>query len=455
MSVSKFDLILEGIHKFMRRGAIGHLTNMINKLHPADVGKVIEHLSTTHEKKEVFDLIRDVQVKARVIKEIDSLCRTEILTHMSSQEIVPILHELASDDVAAIMGELPPEKYQEVLKLMHHEDSQEVQDLLEHPKETAGRLMNTDFFSLPQETTVEQAIKEVRVASEKKMVFYIYVTNHEEQLVGVVSLRQLLVVPPDTPLQKIMNPEVISVTIDTDQEEMARQVTRYNLLAIPVVDKGNKLAGIITFDDVIDVVREEATEDILKMAGAGAPEEEFMLHTSSLNAVRHRLPWLLTTLFGTMITASIVWFFRFTLHEVIALVTFMPVIAAMGGNVGVQSSTIVVRGLATGRIDLSNLWKVVLRELKVGVLMALACGLTLTLMAYVWHAHLMLGAVLGAAMFFAITVAAITGALVPVVLKKMNFDPAISSGPFVTTANDITGLVIYLGLATYLLQYLR
>lgn len=439
----------------MRRGAIGHLTNMINKLHPVDVGKVIEHLSTPHEKKEVFDLIRNVKVKARVIKEIDGLCRMEILTRMSSQEIVPILHEMASDDVAAIMGELPSEKYQEVLKLMRHEDSQEVQDLLEHPEETAGRLMNKDFFSLSQETTVEQAIKEIRVASEREMVFYLYVTDQEDRLVGVVSLRQLLVVPPDTPLQKIMSSEVISVTTDTDQEEVARQVTRYNLLAIPVVDKDNKLAGIVTFDDVIDVVREEATEDIFKMAGAGTPEEDFILHTSSLNAVRYRLPWLLTTLFGTMITASIVWFFRFTLHEAIALVTFMPVIAAMGGNVGVQSSTIVVRGLATGQIDLANLWRVVLKELKVGLLMALACGFTLTLVAYVWHTHLMLGMVLGAAMFLAITVAAIMGTLVPVVLKKLNFDPAISSGPFVTTANDITGLVIYLGLATYLLQYLR
>jgi magnesium transporter len=156
-----------------------------------------------------------------------------------------------------------------------------------------------------------------------------------------------------------------------------------------------------------------------------------------------------------MITASIVWVFRFTLQEVIALVTFMPVIAAMGGNIGVQSSTIVVRGIATGRIDLANLWRVVARELKVGALMALACGFTLSVVAYLWHGHMILGAVLGAAMFFAITVAAMTGTLVPVILKKLNFDPAISSGPFVTTANDITGLVIYLGLATYLLSYLK
>jgi len=338
---------------------------------------------------------------------------------------------------------------------MGHEDSQEVQDLLEHPKETAGRLMNTDFFSLPEQITVEEAIKQVRAASEREMVFYIYVTDKEDRLVGVVSLRQLLVVPPDTPLQKIMNPEVISVTTDTDQEEVARQVTRYNLLAIPVVDKENRLVGIITFDDVIDVLREEATEDILKMAGAGTPEEEYILQTSSLGAARFRLPWLLTTLFGTMVTAGIVWFFRFTLHEVIALVTFLPVIAAMGGNVGVQSSTIIVRGLATGRIELASVWKVVARELKVGLLMGVTCGVILALVAYLWHGPAMLGVVLGAAMFFAIIVAATTGTLVPVVLKKLNIDPAISSGPFVTTANDITGLLIYLGLATYLLQHLK
>jgi magnesium transporter len=455
MTVSKFDLILEGVQKFMRRGATGHLTNMINKMHPADVGKVIQHLSTSHEKKEVFDLIRNVKIKAQVIKEVDTLSRTEILTYMPSQETVSILHELSSDDVAAIMGDLPAEKYQEVLRLMGHEDSQEVQDLLEHPKETAGRLMNTDFFSLPEQITVEEAIKQVRAASEREMVFYIYVTDKEDRLVGVVSLRQLLVVPPDTPLQKIMNPEVISVTTDTDQEEVARQVTRYNLLAIPVVDKENRLVGIITFDDVIDVLREEATEDILKMAGAGTPEEEYILQTSSLGAARFRLPWLLTTLFGTMVTAGIVWFFRFTLHEVIALVTFLPVIAAMGGNVGVQSSTIIVRGLATGRIELANVWKVVARELKVGLLMGVTCGVILALVAYLWHGPAMLGVVLGAAMFFAIIVAATTGTLVPVVLKKLNIDPAISSGPFVTTANDITGLLIYLGLATYLLQHLK
>jgi len=222
-----------------------------------------------------------------------------------------------------------------------------------------------------------------------------------------------------------------------------------------VVDKENRLVGIITFDDVIDVLREEATEDILKMAGAGTPEEEYILQTSSLGAARFRLPWLLTTLFGTMVTAGIVWFFRFTLHEVIALVTFLPVIAAMGGNVGVQSSTIIVRGLATGRIELASVWKVVARELKVGLLMGVTCGVILALVAYLWHGPAMLGVVLGAAMFFAIIVAATTGTLVPVVLKKLNIDPAISSGPFVTTANDITGLLIYLGLATYLLQHLK
>ncbi len=455
MAVSKFDIILEGIQKFMRRGAVGHLANMINKIHPADVAKVIQYLTTVPEKKEIFELIRGNQVKARVLKELDALSRKDLLAQVPTPEIVAILNELSSDDVAAIMDDLEPAISEEVLKLMRHEDSQEVQGLLEHPEGTAGRIMNTDFFSLPEDTTVEEAIRQVRMTSERKMVFYVYVTDRDEHLVGVASLRQLLLVPPDTSLSKIMNREAISVTTDTDQEAVARQVTRYNLLAIPVVDKEGRLAGIITFDDVIDVMRDEATEDILMMAGAGSPEEEFILQASSLKAARYRLPWLMTTLFGTMITAGIVWFYRMTIQEVIALVTFLPVIAAMGGNVGVQSSTIVVRGLATGRIEVANLWQVVGREVRVGLLMALACGIVLTLVAYGWHAHIMLGVVLGAAMFFAITAAALVGTMVPVMLKKMNIDPAVSSGPFVTTTNDITGVVIYLGLATYLLQYLR
>lgn len=452
---SKFDLILAGVQKFMKRGATAHLTNMINKLHPADVSRVLEHLESAEEKKELFDLVRDIQFKAYVLKELDPHSRSHLLDQLSDRDIASLLRQLSSDDVAEVMDGLQEEKREAVLNYLALEDSRKVQSVLAYPEETAGRLMNTDFLAMREDATVDEAVKQVREAKQRQIVFYLYVTNKEDRLVGVVSLRELLISPPGITIKRVMNPEVITVSADADQEEVARLVTRYNLLAIPVVDGEHRIEGIVTFDDVIDVLREEATEDIYKLAGAGSPEEALPLQASSLKTARFRLPWLLTTLFGTILSGGILWTFRLTLQEVVALVTFIPVIAAMGGTVGIQSSTVVVSGLATGRIEPAHLWRVFARELKVGLFMAVLCGLVVGAVAFLWYDHPMLGVVLAGAMFLAITVAAVLGALAPVTLNKLGIDPAISSGPFVTTFNDIMSLAIYLGLATLLLEYLQ
>ena len=439
----------------MRRGATRHLSGMINRLHPADMGRVLDGLPEDLDKKDLFALVWDVRAKARILKETSAATRDEVLNGLSEQEVASMMQELSSDDVVTIAKGLSPEKYENVLGQMGREDSQRVRGSLSYPEKTAGRLMNTDYFSMQQELTVEAAVEEVRKARERQIVVYVYVTDATHRLVGVLSLRELLVAPPDQLLKEVMNPEVIFVMTDTDQEEVAQQVTRYDLLGIPVVNQENGLTGIITFDDVIDVVREEATEDILKLAGTGVPEDESELYGSSLKSVRFRLPWLMTTLFGMTLCSWIIWTFRFTLQEVVALITFIPVIAAMGGTVGVQSSTIMVRGLATGKVEMSSLWKIFIKEVKIGLMMALVCGLFLGVLSYIWYGHGILGIVLGTAMFMAISFAAAMGTLVPVAFKKIDIDPAVSSGPLVTTFNDITSLSIYLGLATLLLQYLK
>jgi magnesium transporter len=426
---------------------------MVDKMHPADIAKVIRHLSSGQEKRTIFDLIKKLDIKATVISEIDTASSKEILSDMPATEVVMILKELPTDDTADILGELPEDKAKGILQLMRKEDSLEVEGLLKYPEETAGGIMTTSFFALQEDVTAQEAIRRLQEEKEAEMVFYIYVVDQQERLVGVISLRQLLLVPPDTPLRKIMTTEVLSVHTDLDQEEVARQVARYNLLALPVVDRENRLVGIITVDDVIDVIREEATEDILKMAGTA--EEELLLTISSFNAARFRLPWLLTNLVGGIVTGGFLWFFRLAIQEVIALASFIPVITAMGGNIGLQTSTIMVRGMATGRIELADIWKVFFKELRVGALMGFICGFIVGVVAELWHGNLMLGVVVGVSMFIAITVAAAMGTLVPVLLKRLGVDPAISAGPFVTTANDITGLVIYLSLATTLLRYLR
>ncbi len=453
MALTKYDIVLDTFRRLLRRGAIANISKIVDKMHPADVAKVIRHLALGAEKRTILDLVREAKTKADVISEIDATSRNEIFSEMPSSDIVAILKDLPSDDVADIVGDMHEDKAKEILNMMKEEDSEEVEGLLRYPEETAGGIMTPDFFSLTEDTTAQEAIAKLQQASDAEMVFYIYVTDKEGKLVGVISLRQILIVPPNTPLKKIMTVDVLSVNVEMDQEEVARMVARYNLLAIPVVDKENRLVGIITVDDIVDVIREEATEDILKMAGT--TEEETMFGTSTINTAKFRIRGNLTYLLGGIIASFFLWIFRFAIQEVIALASFLPVITTMGGNIGLQSSTIVVRGLATGRIELSDVWKVFSKELRVGSFMGIICGGIVGIIARFWHGNVMLGIVVGVSMFVGITVAAIMGTLIPIILKSLNRDPAVSSGPFVTTANDITGLVIYLSLANYLLNYLR
>ena len=258
--------------------------------------------------------------------------------------------------------------------------------------------------------------------------------------------------PADKKIKDVMDKNAITVQPNVDQEEVARIFIKYDLTVLPVVDRGNRVMGRITVDDVIDVIQEEATEDIYRMVGTDDAE---LWEKSVLKVVGIRLPWLLVTLMGGLLSGMILKSFRVTISEVMALVFFVPVIAGMGGNIGIQSSTIVVRGLATGYIDLNKVGWVMLREIRVGLLMGLACGCIVGVVANFMGNSSVIGIIVGISMFFAISVAAMMGCLTPILLKRLNIDPAISSGPFVTTANDITGVAIYLGLSTALIQYIK
>ncbi|MBI4400460.1 MAG: magnesium transporter [Nitrospirae bacterium] len=426
---------------------------MLGRMHPADIAKVIVHIPSPKDRRTIFELVRGEATRGQVLSELDADNIQQVLADIPASDVAWLLKDLGTDDVAYILGVLPEEQSKEILALMKTEDSTEIADLLKYPKDTAGGIMTTEFFSLSEDTTAQEAIRRLQQATDAEMVFYIYVTDKEDHLVGVLSLRQLLTVPPATPLKNIMTRDVMSVSVDMDQEEVARQVARYNLLAIPVVEKDNTLVGIITVDDVVDVIREEATEDMLKMAGA--TEEDALFKTSSLESARSRLPWLFTNLVGSLISGAILWFFRYTIQEVVAIVTFIPVIAAMGGNVGLQSSTLIIRGLATGRIELADVWKVFFREVRIGLLLGLSCGLILTAAGWLWHGQWFMGMVVGASIVMAFLVSTSMATIMPILLKRLGFDPAVSAGPFVTTANDITGISIYLALATALLQYLK
>ncbi len=451
MHEQKMQVLQVTVSKLLRRGATNNLKKALGKIHPADIAHLFRYFDL-HEQKTLLELTPDLDRAADVLAELEPESWPQLAELLEKDYLISIVHEMADDDSAVFIRSLPDELAEVILTELHDDQSEDVEHLLGYDEETAGSIMSTDVFSLQQDITVKRAIEALQDSKDYEMVFYVYVTDEHNHLVGVLSLRQLLTVPPGTKLSDIMSTNVMRVRTDMDQEEVAGLVAKYNILAIPVVDDQGKLLGLITVDDVIDVMRDEATEDILRMAGTS--EEELLLGYKALQIARLRLPWLLTTLVGGLVTGTLMWYFRATLEQAIMLITFIPVITGMGGNVGGQTSTIIVRGFATGKIDFTMLRQVFLKELRVGLIMGIVCGLVIAAVASIWHQNLYLGLVVGTAMVTAITVAACMGVIVTAFFKKIGVDPAIASSPFVQTVNDITGILIYFSAATLFLSYL-
>lgn len=454
MSVNELSqrnvLILDAVHRLLRRGAVRNLTKMVNKMYPVEVAKALRHLDDPSEKRIVFGLVAGAERRAGVISELDPNSAVAVFTELTRAEQIDILHGLDTDDAADLMGLLPADMATYLLEEMSEEHSGGVADLMGYPAETAGGIMTPQFLAFPEDTDAQTVISYLQEhAADAEMVFYLYVVDAGGVLKGVLSLRDLLTVPPSARLGDIMHAPVIKAGVFMDQEAVARLTARYNLLAVPVVDPDERLVGIITVDDVIDVIREEATEDMLKMSGTGG-EGQYILSVGSLRAYRLRMPWLLVNVAGGIAGAALLTHFSGTLEAMLVLAAFIPVSMALGGSLGLQSSTIVVRGLATGAIEPSDVRRVFLRELRVGALVGLTCGALVGGVALLWH-NPWLGAVVGLSLFSASCVAVITGTLAPVLFQRLRIDPAISSGPLVTTINDLTGLIIYLGMATLML----
>lgn len=448
MQTDRNKILVESIKRLLRRGAATHLVNIVNKTHAADLSVVFRSLSLSQQ-RELFGMIADIEQKGILFSELDEDTFSDFIAGMELEEIVEILEEMPNDDVADLLGRLPEEKSKTILEKMRKEESEEVEDLLRYEDDTAGGIMVRDFIALTEDTTAKEAIESLQKEhSEVEMPFYLYVVDDYGKLAGVSSLRQLVLVPPETPLKELMTTDVFSVQTNMDQEEVAKIVARYDILAVPVVDETNRLVGIVTVDDVIDIFRREATEDILKMAGAG---EEFVETKSILKSTRIRLPWLFASCVGGIIAFFIIGKFEGSLNKVAALAAFIPVIMGMGGNIGTQSSTIVVRGLATGRINIRDLWAVVFKELSVGVILGVVYGLLIGSVAHVRYSTGALAVAVCIAVISSMSVAALVGSLVPMGFARINIDPAVATGPFVTTAVDIISVFFYFTIATSLL----
>ncbi|MEE2876511.1 MAG: magnesium transporter [Candidatus Neomarinimicrobiota bacterium] len=449
---SEIAVLLDTFRRLLRRKASTNLRRLIGKTHAADLALLFRYFNDP-EKSAIFTLIRENrETTGELLSELDETLISELLSPLSPSEVATMLEDMGSDDVADILNLLEEEQAKAILETLRETESEELEELMAYAEDSAGGIMSVDVFSLPESTKAMDAITAIQSSEKAEMVFYLYVTDEHTHLTGVVSLRDLVTAPAGAELKTIMEKDVVSVTAEMDQEEVARMVSRYNLLAIPVVESDSSLLGLITVDDVVDVIREEATEDFLQMAGIGKDKE--ILMKSTFDNVKLRLPWLFASWIGGTVAAYVIGAFEPFLESVIALAAFIPVIVGMGGNVGTQSSTIIVRGFATGRLELSRLRSVIWKEMRVGLILGIFYGLLLggVAMLKFIDAPPELGLVVGLSICVSMIIATSIGTLVPILLRKLDVDPAIASGPFVTTAIDVLGILAYFLIAISLIS---
>jgi magnesium transporter len=449
----KVDLVLDSVKRLLRVGATANLSNLLQKQHPADLAQIFGELPE-RDRLAAFSVLveRNSRLAMETLSELGPQAAAQLLAGRSADEIAKLVQELPSDDAAAIIDNLPEELSTAVLELMGRKESGEVENLLEYPQQTAGRIMNPHVFALAEDMTVGESITALQTSRDVEMVFYLYIVDGRGHLVGVTSLRRLLLVSPETPLKRIMAPEPISARVDMDQEEVARLVASYNLLAIPVVDEGNKLVGVITVDDVIDVIKDEATEDLYRLAGVSSDERVF---TPASESLRKRLPWLIVNLATAFLAAGVVGLFQSTISGWVALAIFMPVVAGMGGNAATQTLTVIVRGIALGELTWTNSKKALTKELLVGIGNGLVVGTIAALVASAMNGDARLGIILALAMVINLFVAGLAGTLIPLGLKALKIDPALASAVFITTFTDVAGFASFLGLATLFTRYFQ
>jgi magnesium transporter len=453
MAQRKIDVVLDSVKRLIRLGATANLVNLLQKQHPADLAQVFSDLGEKDRHASFALLVdRNSKLAMEALSELGPEGGAALLADRSPEEIARLLHDLPSDDAAAIIDNLPEPVSAAVLELIEKRPGDEVGDLLEYDEQTAGRIMNPKVFALSEDMTAGEAITTLQGSRDVEMVFYLYVVDARRHLVGVISLRRLLLVSPPTPLKRIMTTDLISVRTDTDQEEVARLVASYNLLAIPVVDEENKLVGVITVDDVIDVIKDEATEDVYRLAGVAGDDRVFSTAGESL---RKRVPWLQVNLVTAFLAASVVALFEGKIKDVPVLAVFMPVVAGMGGNAATQTLTVIVRGIALGELTWANSRKALLKEAAVGIGNGFACGIIGALVVWAWKGDLVLGLILCAAMVINMFIAATAGTVIPLALRAMKVDPALASSVFITTLTDVFGFASWLGLGTLFIKYLR
>ena len=451
MRVQAQRILISSARKFINTGALSRLWNLVKNFHAADISSLMDHL-IFRDKLILFNVIleKDMEKTGEVLSEIDPEDAASIIKELQLEQITELFQIVPSDDVASILDILPDDFKESILNAMEEKPSEDIKGLLHYEEETAGRIMSPEFYALDHNTNVSDAKTAMQLEGDVESAFYLYAVDDENRLVGVVSLRQLLFAPPNTPLRDIMVKDVISVHPETDQEEVARYVADYNFVAIPVVDSESTLIGVVTVDDIIDVIDKEATEDIYKMVSLDTTDR---IQDSAFKSIKKRLPFLMFSLITASLAPFVVNHFKATIKEFVTLAVFLPLVMALGGIAGNQTIAIIVREIAIGQADWLTARKALLKELLVGIGNGIIIGSILAAASYLLIQNPYLGLILGLAIIINLFIAALVGTLIPLFLKLIKLDPALGSVNLLTMCTDTIGVLSFLGLGTIFLKF--
>lgn len=439
------DSVLEQVREALTAGDWRRAVELVEGLRPPDQADLFEELSM--EDQDLLLPRLDPEDSADILEELEEQDAAEVAERLEPDELTRILDAMEHDELADLLGDIAPERVTEALEWI--EDAEEVRPLLMHPDETAGGLMTSAEVVLHKDITVDEALEHLRtVGPDTESIYYLFVVDDQVRLMGVVSLRQLVVADPSTHIEAILDRDVISVQAGIDQEEAARLMLRYDLLALPVVDEQNHLLGVITHDDLVDVLEEEATEDIFRLGGV--PEEQ-PPDISFSAALKTRLPWLVLNLGTAMASATVLSLFEETIAQIAVVTAFFPMVAGVSGSAGTQTLTVIVRGLALGELETRDALRALIREVGIGLSNGLALGILVGVLAMIWKGTFLLGFVVGIATLLNMITAGLAGVLVPMGMQRLKADPALASPVLVTTLTDTLGYLVYLSIATVVL----
>ena len=443
---------LDELELLTQPGREDDLRTFLLLLHPADLAELVDGV----DERTAVAILRhlDNERAAEMVSELDPEDQQRVLRLIRPEDLAPIVGEMETDDVTDLLQELDERTAKRVLMSLTEEERQDVTKLLDYDPDTAGGIMQTELVSVPLHSTQGTALEAVRDKARDVDILSVFVIDDAGRYAGHVALQDLVLSRESTPIEEVMEPKVAEVTPDVDQEEVAHLFDRYSLVELGVVDDDGVLLGRITADDVHEVLVEEAEEDMLKMAGTAA-EPEAIYSGNVVKVVAQRMPWLASTFVAGLVATSILSAAEVVFHDAIILLMFVPVITGMSGNVGTQSAMIMIRGMATGHIDKESLVHEIFKDLQVCAVMALACGLAVTVIVAVWKGHLALGLCVGVALSFSMLTASALGSTEPAILKRFGIDPAVAAGPLITSINDISGVTIYTAVSSIFLQYLK